>query len=64
MFSRHEHSWKETERIICPPINMAGGSISGYLPYTVERLVWGITTIVLTCEKCGDKRYVEMKGNG
>lgn len=60
MFDRHKHNWKETERIVCKPVAITrwdGWGDSNNL----ERILWGITSIVLTCH-CGDKKVVEVKG--
>ena len=59
MFKRCSHQWVETERVTTPPSLMTGASGSSY---AIERLVWGITSIVLTCTLCGDKKVVEVKG--
>jgi hypothetical protein len=56
----HTHVWEETERIVTPPgshSKMNGSSDA------VERILWGITSIVLTCKQCGDKKVVEVKGH-
>ena len=59
MFERCSHQWKETERAHTDPAYV--GSASGS-PQAIERLLWGITSIVLTCALCGDKKVVEAKG--
>lgn len=59
----HTHEWRETERTMTPGVAAPNGwSIEGGTRETVERLLWGITSIVLTCATCGDKKVVEVKG--
>ena len=55
----HQHDWKETERISAPRALSTAVECSERL---FERLTWGVTTIVLTCARCGDKKTVEVLG--
>jgi hypothetical protein len=55
----HRHQWVETERSFTPPVGAMNAS--GISSHALERLLWGITSIVLTCS-CGDKKVIEVKG--
>jgi hypothetical protein len=56
----HRHQWVETERIVAYGMKK-GGPFECSMEH-VERLMFGITSIVLTCSECGWKRVVESKG--
>ncbi len=54
------HQWKEYERLKAQPpasITVERGDAN-----TMERLAFGVTSIVLACEKCGDRKVIEIKG--
>lgn len=57
------HKWAETERLKAPP---AAGShkFTRCSEHMYERLVFGVTVIVLTCASCGDKKTIEVLGHG
>ena len=56
----HCHKWRETERIHAR--TAANHKFERCSEYMYERLTFGVTTIVLTCEGCGDKKTVEVLG--
>ena len=55
------HKWEEKERIQTRRMDKfrGEGSMSEYL---AERLLLGVTTIVLKCSKCGDVKSKEFLG--
>lgn len=56
----HRHQWTETERVTAPPF---GGRMQGMDDaYLIERLALGVTTIIMTCSECGDKKTIEVLG--
>ena len=57
----HTHYWKETERIVSQPLD-GGARVKGCDEDTLQRLVFGVTSIVLTCGECGDKKTVVVIG--
>ncbi len=60
MFGICGHRWIETERFTAPPQAVLESKST---QEALERLVWGITTIILTCKDCGDMKSLEVKGN-
>jgi len=58
----HEHMWAESERMVArPPQRWTLENYKGDAR-TLERLTYGVTTIVLTCSLCGDKKTQEILG--
>lgn len=43
----HRHKWKESERLYAPP---------------ATTFAFGVTTIVLKCEECGDLKTIQAVG--
>lgn len=57
----HRHQWREHGRHHTPPhLNMQKADGPAH---TIERLIWGVTVILLKCDTCGDQKVVEMLGN-
>mgnify|MGYP001095558516 CR=1 FL=1 len=57
----HRHQWSEYQVGYAPP-SSPPASVTGYYPRQLERIVLGVTTIVLRCS-CGDMKTVEYLGN-
>ena len=58
----HLHKWVEAERFEThanDSVRMQASSMSEHL---FERLTFGVTTITLRCEHCGDLKTVEVLG--
>jgi hypothetical protein len=56
----HRHEWKEQERMIAGPRTFKA-STALVSEYCLERLCFGVTTILFRCD-CGAVKTVEMLG--
>lgn len=57
----HRHSWIEHERFYAPPSSYKWEA-TRMSEDLAQKLVFGLTTIVLLCEKCGDRKTMEIFG--
>lgn len=57
----HKHEWTERERIVGEGVKNTV-KITNATPYDVERLVFGVTTVVFECKGCGELQTVEAVG--
>jgi hypothetical protein len=58
----HRHHWVETERHTARSVR--GFRIERCSEHMYERLAFGVTTIVLACAVCGDRKTLEILGSG
>lgn len=57
------HKWEESERFFAQrPVELRKISSQYDDDKTMERLFFGITTILYRCEKCGKPKIVEILG--
>lgn len=59
----HRHLWKERERLTSPRLQITNVEKFQMSERMAERLLMGVTTIVLRCEHCGDLKSVEILGS-
>ena len=57
----HKHIWEEVERFYAPPPTDIELDVGRGRPGSLEKLVFGITTIHFVC-KCGEHKFVEILG--
>ena len=55
----HTHNWKKIKETYAPPVPINLDQASGIL---IERLYFGVTTILWECEKCQALKKEEMLG--
>lgn len=58
----HSHQWVEQSRHSVPPVSM-GVKVKWCSERFMERMVCGVTVIVLRCADCGDLKTIEMIGD-
>ena len=56
----HAHKWEEVSRHYTEPIHDL--SMKNANQEAIERLLWGVTVVILQCITCGDKKSVECLG--
>ena len=59
--SRHEHQWVEMRRTFTGDGSVK--SITGADPETIERLLFGVTSVEMMCSECGDRKSYELLGD-
>ena len=58
----HRHAWVETERVfVKPPASI--GSFKSADEELAHQVLFGVTTILYKCTKCGQVRTVEVLGD-
>ena len=57
-----EHKWKEAERFYAPPVHERFEMEGAGAGDIVQRMAFGVTTIVSKCETCGDIQKHEILG--
>ena len=56
----HKHIWKEVERFYAPPTDK-NVDVGRGCPGSLEKLIFGVTTIHFIC-KCEEHKFVEVLG--
>ena len=57
---QHIHRWKQIAKTYAPPVRpIVGGTIAANI---VEKMMFGVTTILWECEDCSETRKEEMLG--
>lgn len=58
----HRHYWAEDHRVFASTTTTEL-SVKGTSDETVQRLMFGVTTIMLKCSTCGELKTVEVLGD-
>lgn len=58
----HTHSWKEEARWYTPP-NRGPFEASRISEETIEKIMFGVTSVELRCSVCGDLKCVVLPGD-
>lgn len=59
----HRCVWKERERVVVQPMTFESFRVSKCSEEQANRIMFGMTTIVLACVECGDYKAVEVIGS-
>jgi len=58
-----KHVWKVHTRIVAPAFDMSNiTKLGGCSEYMAERMMFGVTTVLLICVDCKELRKEEMLG--
>lgn len=57
----HSHNWMEVERIKAVPLLKSFDRLEGKHS-SIERFCFRVTTIILECTECHDKKTIEILG--
>jgi len=64
VFGYHRHDWKRTGTAYAPPVSIKTAGEFECSEHLVERMTWGVTTLLYECQYrgCGQSKTIEILG--